>query len=558
MSRPGPDAAVTEDLFDYEADVLVVGTGGAAFAAGITAAAEGASVIMFERSDAVGGTTALSGGTAWIPDNPSLRAQGKDDRRDDAIRYMCRMSYPQWYSAGHPTLGLPADAYELIETFYDNGARAVEYLAGAGALDLIADDVVPDPARPIDLGFGVELPAMPDYGADLAEDKTPNGRHCRPSPGTPTIIEQLELAASEHGVEIALDHQAAKLLQNDEGAAVGLELRYRHSTVLARARRAVVFASGGFAHNAELVRRYLPGRVFGSCSTPGAQGDFVRIGIEAGAQLGNMSNAWWKQVPLLAALRSPSPPGVWVPWGDAMIHVNKYGRRVVNEKMAYGDRSRIHAVYDPTRREYPNLLMFMLYDETVASTKTRHVMRPPIPKPGSDADYVIKGDTWEDLAAEIDTSLAAVSEHIAGLRLDPSFTANLTATIARFGEFAGSGVDLDFGRGDAPISRAWSGPNREGSPNPTIAPFADTGPYYCIILCAATLDTNGGPVINPKAQVVDVNGAPIPGLYGAGNCIASPAGQGYWGPGGTIGLGITFGHIAGLGAAADPVKPFDF
>jgi 3-oxosteroid 1-dehydrogenase len=557
MSERGQQAAVTDDIFDYDADVLVVGTGGAAFAAGITAAAEGASVIMFERNDRVGGTTALSAGTAWIPNNPSLRDQARDDARDDAIRYMCRMSYPQWYCAGHRTLGLPTDAYKLIETFYDNGSRAVEYLTEVGALDVVADDAVPDPTRPIDLGFGILLSAMPDYGAELAENKMPNGRHCRPSAGMPAIIEQFELAARKHGVDIVLEHQAVKLLQNDERAAVGLELRYRHLTVLARARKGVVFASGGFAHNEELVRRYLPGRVFGSCSTSGAQGDFVRIGIEAGAQLANMANAWWKQAPLQAALRSPSPPGVWIPWGDAMIHVNKYGRRLVNEKMAYSDRSKIHAVYDPNRREYPNLLMFMLYDDTVASSESRHVMRHPIPRPGKDADYVIKGDTWDDLAAKIDACLAEMSEHIAGLRLDPSFSANLAATIARFDEFAESGMDLDFGRGDAPIARAWSGPNRPGSPNPTIAPFAGTGPYYCIILCAATLDTNGGPVINTKAQVLDVNGTPIPGLYGAGNCIASPAGQGYWGPGATIGLGITFGHLAGLGAAAESVKPFD-
>ncbi|MCZ7534483.1 MAG: FAD-binding protein [Acidimicrobiia bacterium] len=291
---------MNDDIFDYDADVLVVGTGGAAFAAAITAAVEGSSVVMFERNEGVGGTTALSGGTAWIPDNPALRAQGKDDARDDAIRYMCRMSYPQWYCASHPTLGLPTDAYELIEAFYDNASRAVEYLTGVGALDVIADDAVPDPTRPIDLGFGIELPEMPDYGADLPENKVPNGRHCRPSPGTPLIIEQLERAARERGIDIALEHRAVKLLQNDDRAAVGLELRYRHLTVLARARKAVVFASGGFAHNAELVRRHLPGRVYGSCSTSGAQGDFVSIGIEAGAS--------WATWPTRGGSRSRSRP----------------------------------------------------------------------------------------------------------------------------------------------------------------------------------------------------------------------------------------------------------
>ena len=196
---------MTDDIFDFDADVLVVGSGGAAFSAAVTAAAEGASVVMFERNDHVGGTTALSAGTVWIPDNPSLRAQGFDDPRDDAIRYMCRMSYPQWYCADHPTLGLPADAFDLIATFYDNASPAVEYLTGIGALDVVDDDAVPDPARPVDLGYGITLPQMPDYGAELPENKRPNGRHCVPSPGTPIIIEQLEKAAGQRGVEIALE-----------------------------------------------------------------------------------------------------------------------------------------------------------------------------------------------------------------------------------------------------------------------------------------------------------------------------------------------------------------
>ncbi len=548
---------MTDSIFDYEADVLVVGTGGAAFAAAITAAAEGASVVMFERNDQIGGTTAVSGGTAWIPDNPSLRDQGADDPRDDAIAYMCRMSFPQWYCPGHPTLGLPEDFYALIATFYDNGSKAIAYLSEVGALDVVADPPVPDPSRPMVMPSGSILASFPDYGAELAENKTPHGRHIGPGPDTPLVIEQLETAARKNGVDIVLGHQAVKLLQNDEGAAVGLELRYRLTTTLARARKAVIFASGGYARNEELVRRYLPGRVYGTCSATGTQGDFVRIGVEAGAQLGNMASAWWKQVAVEAALRSPTPPAVWVPWGDAMIQVNKYGVRAVNEKMSYHDRSQVHAVYDPTRREYPNLLMFMLYDDTVARSTSMEGMRYPVPAPDTSADYVITADTWEALAAAVDARLAAMASEVAGVRLDPSFSTTLADTVARFNRFAESGVDLDFGRGDVPIGRAWSGPNRPGSPNPTMAPFSAAGPYHCIILGAAVLDTNGGPVINTRAQVLDPHGTPIPGLYGAGNCVASPAGQGYWGPGATIGLGLTYGHLAGLGAAAEPEKVFE-
>lgn len=76
------------------------------------------------------------------------------------------------------------------------------------------------------------------------------------------------------------------------------------------------------------------------------------------------------------------------------------------------------------------------------------------------------------------------------------------------------------------------------------------GPYFCAILGPATLDTCGGPVIGPDARVLRPDGTPIPGLFGAGNCIASPAGQAYWGAGGTLGPAITFGFLAGRNAAA--------
>ena len=109
---------------------------------------------------------------------------------------------------------------------------------------------------------------------------------------------------------------------------------------------------------------------------------------------------------------------------------------------------------------------------------------------------------------------------------------------------------LDFHRGETPMEKAWQGPSRSTTGNRTMYPMTLDGPYYCAILGPATLDTCGGPVIGPDARVLRPDGSPIPGLFGAGNCIASPAGQAYWGAGGTLGPAITFGFIAGRNAAA--------
>ncbi len=81
-------------------------------------------------------------------------------------------------------------------------------------------------------------------------------------------------------------------------------------------------------------------------------------------------------------------------------------------------------------------------------------------------------------------------------------------------------------------------------PNPTLHPLAETGPYYAVLLVAGTLDTKGGPCIDSRARVLDVRNRPIPGLYGAGNCVASPTGPAYWAGGATLGPAITFGALA--------------
>ena len=134
------------------------------------------------------------------------------------------------------------------------------------------------------------------------------------------------------------------------------------------------------------------------------------------------------------------------------------------------------------------------------------------------------------------------------MRLASDFTANLKATVERFNGFAATGVDLDFHRGETPIEPAWQGPSR-GAPNRTMTALSSSGPYYALLLGAGVLDTCGGPVIDPHGRVLRTDGAAIPGLYGAGNCVASPTGQGYFGAGGTIGPAIVFGYLAGAHAA---------
>ena len=519
-------------------DVIVVGSGAAGGTAAAIAAGAGASALLLEKAAFTGGTTGKSGGVMWVPDNPVMRAAGVPDDRDGALRYLARTAYPAQYDATHPTLGLTLATHALIAAFYDRGCAVLDRLTELGAWEL---EAVP----------------YPDYYADLPEDLAPIGRVVQPRfpdgwrrgvdpTGGQLLSDSLVRVAVEHGADVRTGVEVVHLVRDDDGVVIGVEARVGVRTVIFLARRGVVFGSGGFIHDRELARAHLRGPVLGGAASESATGDFVRIGIEVGARLGNMSHAWWDQVAVEHAVTVPSTiKDVYSPYGDSMLMVDKYGKRVVNEKAVYNERGQVHFAWDPSRYEYPNLLLFWIFDQAVVDDPRVSRFRWPVPMPGEPfPDFVFRGDTLDELATVLRRRVAGLAHHTGGFTVDDGFEHQLVRTIERFGAMAAAGVDDDFRRGASQIERTWAGEPRAGLSNPTMAPLSPTGPYYCVILGAGALDTKGGPVIDEHARVIGVDGAPIPGLYGAGNCIASPAGQAYWGPGGTIGPAIVFGGIA--------------
>jgi succinate dehydrogenase/fumarate reductase flavoprotein subunit len=523
-------------------DVVVVGGGVAGLTAAVQAARNGASVTVLERAALPGGTTAKSGGVLWIPNNRYMRARGLVDRRDDALRYMAKSAYPTFYNPDHATLGVPAAKLKLIETFYDTGFVAVDDLVGAGLLKL-------------------EEIFYPDYYATMPEDTAPEGRALKPVTWEgyrrgidklegQVLIDQLIAACERLGVTVQMNSRVMGVLKDESGEVVGLEVRVRHRAELVGARQGIVFASGGFLHNPEMALAYLRGPVVGGAACEGSTGDFVRIGTELGAPLGNMSHAWWAQLVLEMAIRNRSTlRDVYSPYGDSMMMVNRHGRRVLNEKATYNERGQVHFHWDAGAREYPNFLMFWLFDDALVNNPQASRFRFPIPAPGESLDYVITAPTWRELTQAIRDRLHSLRAHTGGVTLASDFEANLEQTLGRFNAMAKAGKDLDFARGESPIEKAWAQAPREGAVTGAMHSFAAQGPYHCIILGPAALDTKGGPITDEKAQVLDHSGTPIPGIYGAGNCVASPAGQAYWGAGGTIGVAFTYGYIAGTQVA---------
>lgn len=538
-----------------EADVLVVGSGAAGTSAALAAAAQGASVIVLEKMPFRGGTTAKSGGVFWVPNNAWLRSQGITDARADALRYMARLAQPQHYAPEHPTLGLPPNDYLMLGAFYDHGARVLDALSASSGL------------KPMPWYTWEDRP-YPDYYADIAENTVRRGRSLVPDVsghaerviwprnggGGDSLLWQLEQGFRDRPIQVLLDHRVLDLVRAADGRVTGLSVdRGDASPVALRARRAVIFCSGGFTHDPALAATHLRGRIWGGCAAPGSTGDFVRIAQRAGAALGNMSHAWWGQIPVEVALKTRSVPvDVWSTPGDSMIQVNRYGRRFVNEKIQYNERTQAHFVWDAVRAEYPNQLGFMIWD---ARTARAYAGYDPIPAANARLDQIIEGATLDALATNLDARLARIAQHTGGVTLDRDFRKNLAATITRFNAFAKKGVDEDFARGASSIETAFQFMNAARAKNPypnlTLHPISAKGPYYAVILGAGTLDTKGGAMVNAQGQVLDTQGATIPGLYAAGNCVAHPAGQAYWAGGGTIGPALVFGYLAGEAAARE-------
>ena len=526
--------------WDSEADIICGGAALPGMPAGLTARANGDSVIVLDKAPVAGGTTLKSGAAAWLPGN---RQMGTPDNETDCLRYMSRYAYPEHYAPDLPNFGVPQAEYDLLKAFYANASPMTEKLRSLGALDMVTFTI---PGGTV---------VAPDYAPQLPENGDVRGRTLWPRPadgafGGPAMIGALTNWLEARKVPVLTEHSADALIVED-GRVAGIEVVSDVRRLRLRARKGVIFASGGFAHNVDLVRQHQP-LLYGSCATPAATGDFVRIAGDAGAAMGRLDTGWRMQVVLEEAVANRVlAQGVFIPPGDAMILVNKYGRRVVNEKRNYNDRTNVHFQYDPSTVDYPNELLFMVFDQRAIDVFGGAY---PFPEKAADSTAVIAGATWAELASKIQARLAGLTKAVGTVSLQSDFAATLEQTVKRFNGFARTGQDEDFHRGHDKREAEWQtffSPVRKGADaksaslrNALLHPFTSAGPYYAIILAPGALDTSGGPRIDAQARVLDGAGKPIPGLFGAGNCVASPTRQAYFGGGGTIGPAMTFGYIA--------------
>ncbi len=546
--------------WDHEVDVLVAGSGAGGMTGAIAARDAGLSALLVEKAAFFGGSTALSGGGIWIPDNPVLRAIGRGDDRDDVRRYLKAV-------VGDRVPQARLDAY------VEHGPAAMEMLHRVSRhMDFTwcpdYSDYHPEAPggrprgrtvepRPIDaklLGedekhlLKANLPAPLGLWFTGSEGRrlmmfmrTWSGkwtlriaawrvvsnlflrRHMKALGAALTV--RLRLTMKDLGIPLWLSSPVTELIVED-GRVTGAVVEHDGRALRVRARHGVLIATGGFDHDPELRKEHLPalGQDDYSAGAAANVGDGIRIGQRAGADVDLMDDAWW-----MPSVRLPDGsifPLVSERCIPRMVIVNRHGERFTNEAAPYVNF--VHA-----QLEGGHVPAYEIFDATARSRYQFAGIMPgqPFPKDWYRTGLVTRAATLTELADRI------------GVPADA-----LRATVERFNGFARNGRDEDHGRGDSRYDHYYGDPTL---PNPNLDEIG-RGPYYAVRIEAGDLGTKGGLVSDEHGRVLRADGTVIEGLYTTGNASASVMGNEYAGAGATIGPAIAFGYLAARHAATRP------
>src|SRR5690606_3974878 len=274
--------------------------------------------------------------------------------------------------------------------------------------------------------------------------------------------------------------------------------------------RAVILATGGFEQNQQLRDEYHPVKtevVHSLTPAGGNRGDAIRAGQEIGAAVDNMENAWWSPtVDLLDSSNSRVAGQLFFDRGrPGSICVNRLGRRFCNESISY-DRFG-YAMIEDHRKTGANLPCWMIFDARYRQTYSISNIPPGWAYP----DWRLPKEYWDSILYRAGT----LEELARKIEIDPHA---LAATIRRVNEYAHTGRDMDFGRGDTEFDRFFGDPRNR--PNPALGAI-DKAPFYAIKLELGDLGTKGGLRVDEHGRVIDQSGGPITGLYATGNTTAS-------------------------------------
>ena len=536
-----------------EYDVVVVGSGAAGLSAALAARSIGARVLVIEKAEVLGGTTAMSGGCIWAPRHHYTKQQGVTDSRESVLEYIRTVSPDGWHNTDEA----------LWSAFVDTVPKVLLFLEKISPLKFIPNND-PDPyaestggmekgrnvsARPLPagiLGLWAEKVRKPTSSIPLTYEEivdnhffsNPKKWALRYAPrlfwrslrkirtrGNSLTVGLLK-GCLDAGIEIRTNTPAKRLLTTN-GSISGIEIEIEGDLVEVQVIKGVVLASGGFEWDREMMKQYFPGPVEWTASPSSNTGDGQKMALEVGAHLDRMDQALiMGTTPVYYEGKVQGQPAADYFLPHSMI-VNGDGKRFVNEKqmnigLAFNE-------YDIETGIPKNLPAWRIYDNQFAK-KYPHALPSKKIK-----DNFFKASSLADLGRLID--------------VNPQ---NLTETARRFSQFARLGKDEDYDRGATTWDRL-RGSDPNNKPNPTLGTI-EKPPYYAMPFKASFLGTKGGARTDEKAQVLRLDGSSIDGLYAAGNVMANCFGSKGVGAGTTLGPCLTWGYIAGLNAATKENK----
>ncbi|MCV7194984.1 FAD-binding protein [Mycobacterium angelicum] len=551
--------------WDHSVDLLIAGSGGGGMVAGLAALDFGIEPLIVEKQALVGGSTGLSGGMVWLPNNPLMRADGIPDSHEDGLAYFDAVVGDIGAASAPARRAMFLTAgYEMIAFLMRKGVRFVrcpgwsDYYPnhqGGNEAGRAIEGVPYDAAALGDWRAKVQPSMSKNYGGFVmrtnelravqyfnrspqafgvavrvfARTRVARLRHREMLTNGASLIGQMLEALIDTRPDPPLWTNAAMQdLIVEDGRVVGARVIRDGVSLNVQARQGVLLAAGGFSRNADMRRRYSgdqPNEASWSIANAGDTGEVLQTAMALGAKTDLLDEAWWLPSVFIAdggdaakALGSGRQrPGA--------IYVDGSGNRFCNESNSYVEVGK--AMY--ANKAVP---CWMVFDEGYVRryvSGANPFKKRRLPDSLIQAGAVLRGHTVAELAAQMEVPAGA-----------------LVQTVERFNRFAADGLDPDFGRGQSAYNDCLGDPGYR--PNHAVGPLKQA-PYYATKVVPADVGTCGGVVTNEYAQVLDNDERAIDGLYATGNITATVMGRNYLGAGGSIAYTMVFGYVAARHAA---------
>lgn len=496
--------ATAEDS-TVDADVVVVGAGGAGMTAAITAAAEGKSVVILESQSMVGGNSVRATGgmnagkTVYQDENEFGESAGVEKTLKTAAE---KYADNETITALAKTVSEQWAAYQANPTGYFDSVELMELdtmIGGKGINDPeLVETLCANSADAIDWldEHGITLHNVSSFGgASVKRIHRPVNAEGKTVSVGSYMIPLLQENCEKAGVKMMLDTTATEILTDANGAAVGVKATGASGETVTVNAKAVVLATGGFGANLDMVVKYKPElKGFMTTNAPGIQGQGIEMAQAIGAATVDMD-----QIQIHPTVEANTAALITEGLrGDGAILINEEGQRFIDE---VGTRDVVSAAEIAQTGSYS----WLVVDQAMADASS--VIQGYIKK-----GYTVTGATYEELGKAMGVDAAAFAE-----------------TMEKWNGYVEAKNDPDFGR-------------------TSFANKLDTAPYYAIKVTAGVHHTMGGLKINANTEVLNEKGEVIPGLFAAGEVTGGVHGANRLG-GNAVADFTVFGRIAGAAAS---------